>query len=97
MKKMIVKAKVLLEYDVEVEVPEYFNFNEIDEAIKEGLKNDLIYPTQIDWDKFNVKEINYDKYGKDFIELEDEQEPNKSDWEANYYYDCMKEGTLYEE
>ena len=85
--KAIADGSIYLKYDFKnKEVPLYFNENEVIEYIKDNLSdfiNDFdIYDTEVNITGIdNVEDIEY----------------SKSDYESNYYYDSMKEGTLYED
>lgn len=87
--KSIVKGKIIVEYNFEgIEVPESFNWNEIDEAVRDAFK----YDTGIDWDSGVIKEINYapeNEWG--FIE--DDEPREMDDWDyADMQYDAWKNG-----
>ena len=87
MSKTIVDGSIYLKYEFKnKEMPLNFYENEIKEYIKDNIDEFIE-----DWDEY---EINIDLSG---IEETSDNECSKSDWEADYYYDCMKEGTLYED
>ena len=87
MDKVKLCGTITLKYKFEdVIVPFNFYDNEKIEYIKDNL--DII--------------LDLEDYEVDNIEItgeDDADDPviNKSDWEADYYHDCMKEGTLYED
>ena len=86
MKKAKLCGTITITYKFnDVEVPSNFYENEMIEYIKDNL--DII----LDWDKYEIDQV-------DITDVDEEPtESTKADWEADYYYDCMKEGTLYED
>lgn len=89
MTKNIIKGKIIVEFDFEgLEVPESFNWNEIDEAVKDAFKrNDCI-----DFDSAVIKEINYAPFDE-WEDIEEEDEEPDEEWEkASLQYDAWKCG-----
>ena len=87
MSKTIVDGSIYLKYEFKnKEMPLNFYENEIKEYIKDNIDEFI--------DDFDEYDIEINLTGIDEVS---DYEDNKSDWEANYYYDCMKEGTLYED
>lgn len=94
MNKNIIKGKIIVEYDFNgIEVPESFNWNEIDEAVKDAFNND----NGIDWESGVIKEINYAPF-TEWEGIEDDEPREMDDWDyADMQYDAWKNGDYNEQ